>query len=183
MGHLLEKFHYCPICGSERFSVKNSKSKICRQCGFQYYLNVAAAVAGFIVSDKGELLLCRRAKEPQKGTLDLAGGFVDINETAENALAREIKEELNLECKSLKYLFSVPNEYLYSDFTVRTLDLFFLVEIADFSKLKCEDDVLDAFFIPFDKINIDEIGLKSIKIAVERFLKENSPQITQINTN
>jgi ADP-ribose pyrophosphatase YjhB (NUDIX family) len=170
MQHPLKKFQYCPICGSGHFEEKNDRSKICRQCGFHYYLNAVAAVAGFIVSDNGELLLCRRAKEPHKGTFDLPGGFVDIAETAEDALKREIKEELNLDTASLRFLFSVPNEYLYSDFVVRTLDLFFMVEIKDFSALKCQDDVADAVFVPFEKINIEEIGLKSIKIAVERFL-------------
>jgi mutator protein MutT len=148
---------------------RNDKSKICRQCGFHYYLNAVAAVAGFIVNANGELLLCKRAKKPQKGTFDLPGGFVDVGETAEEAVKREIKEELNLVPKSLKFLFSVPNEYLYSDFVVRTLDLFFLLEIDDFSVIKCKDDVSDYVFLPLNEIDIDKIGLKSIKIAVEKF--------------
>ncbi|MDR2685007.1 MAG: NUDIX domain-containing protein [Prevotellaceae bacterium] len=171
MTHPLQKFRYCPVCGSDCFEEQNDRSKRCRQCGFHYYLNAVAAVAGFIVSENGGLLLCRRAQEPHKGTFDLTGGFVDIAETAENAMKREIREELNLEVEMMKFLFSVPNEYLYSDFVVRTLDLFFLVKIKDFSTLKCSDDVSDAVFVPFKDIKIEEIGLKSIKIAVEKFLK------------
>ena len=39
-----------------------------------------------ILNEKNELLVCRRAEEPAKGTLDLTGGFVDLGETAEEAI-------------------------------------------------------------------------------------------------
>jgi MutT/NUDIX family protein len=168
--HPLDKFKYCPICGADNFTENDDKSKKCHKCGFRYYLNAVSAVAGFIVDDNNRLLLCRRAKEPLKGTLDLPGGFVDIGETAEDAIRREVKEELNLHTDSIRYLFSIPNEYLYSGFNVRTLDMFFMIKISDMSTLTAKDDVAQAMFIPFDQININSIGLKSIKIAVEKFL-------------
>ena len=168
--HPLDKFKYCPVCGADNFTENDDKSKKCHKCGFRYYLNAVSAVAGFIVDDNNRLLLCRRAKEPLKGTLDLPGGFVDIGETAEDAIRREVKEELNLHPDSIRYLFSIPNEYLYSGFNVRTLDMFFMIKISDLSILTAKDDVAQAMFIPFDQININSIGLKSIKIAVEKFL-------------
>jgi len=170
MEHPLKKFRYCPICGSEKFIEHNDHSKLCRQCGFHYYLNAVAAVAGFVVNEKNELLLCRRAHEPQKGMFDLPGGFVDINETAEDAIKREVLEELNLEADSISYLFSVPNKYLYSDFTVRTLDMFFKIEVKNLKNIKCDDDVSEAEFIPLNKIDIEKIGFESIKIAVKKFI-------------
>ena len=36
MKHPLDKFRYCPVCGSERFEVNNVKSKKCQACGFTY---------------------------------------------------------------------------------------------------------------------------------------------------
>ena len=172
--HPLSLFKFCPRCGSERFVEHNTKAKVCRQCGFQYYHNSSAAVAGFIISSNGqELLLCTRAKNPYKATLDLTGGFVDNEETAEEAICREIKEELNLDVTKATYLFSLPNTYPYSDFTVHTLDLFFLVEIANIENLKCADDVSDAQFISFKNIDINAIGLSSVKKAVNKFLMEH----------
>ena len=105
MSHPLEVFKFCPKCGSENFEINNALSRHCSDCGFTYYQNPRASTAGFILNSKGELLVVRRAKEPQKGTLDLPGGFVDNEETAEEGMIREIKEETGLEIKEVKYLF------------------------------------------------------------------------------
>ena len=74
--HPLELFKYCPKCGSSHFVVNNEKSKRCADCGFVYYFNSSAATVAFILNERNELLVCRRGKEPKKGTLDLSGGFI-----------------------------------------------------------------------------------------------------------
>ena len=99
MGHPLEKFKFCPVCGSSHFEVNNFKSKKCQDCGFTYYANPCSATAAFIVNDKQEMLVVRRAKEPAKGTLDLPGGFVDMGETVEQGMRREIMEETGLDTR------------------------------------------------------------------------------------
>ena len=81
--HPLELFKFCPVCGSPHFEIHNEKSKKCADCGFVYYFNSSAATVAFILNGKGELLVCRRGKEPAKGTLDLSGGFIDMFETGE----------------------------------------------------------------------------------------------------
>ena len=80
MEHPLDQFLYCPKCGSSHFEINNEKSKKCADCGFVYYFNPSAATVALILNEKNELLVCRRAKEPAKGTLDLPGGFIDMNE-------------------------------------------------------------------------------------------------------
>ena len=78
MEHPLSQFRYCPKCGSEHFEIHNEKSKQCKDCGFVYYFNSSAATVALILNGRNELLVCRRAKEPAKGTLDLPGGFIYI---------------------------------------------------------------------------------------------------------
>ena len=94
--HPLELFKYCPKCGSSHFVVNNEKSKRCADCGFVYYFNSSAATVAFILNERNELLVCRRGKEPKKGTLDLSGGFIDMYETGEEGVAREVLEETGL---------------------------------------------------------------------------------------
>ena len=90
MSHVLDKFKFCPVCGSQHFEINNFKSKKCKDCGFTYYLNPSSATVAFILNEKEELLVVRRKNEPAKGTLDLPGGFVDMDETGEEGVAREV---------------------------------------------------------------------------------------------
>lgn len=172
MEHPLSQFHYCPKCGSPRFDVHNEKSKQCAGCGFVYYFNPSSATVALILNDKNELLVCRRAKEPAKGTLDLPGGFVDMNETGEEGVVREVREETGLIVKEASYLFSLPNIYVYSGFPVHTLDMFFLCKVDDTAHFKAMDDVSDTFFLPLSEIDPEEFGLGSIKKGLKRFLQE-----------
>lgn len=171
--HPLDLFKYCPKCGSAAFGENDEKSKRCADCGFVYYFNASSATVALILNERGELLVGRRAKEPKKGTLDLPGGFVDCFETGEEGVAREVLEETGLEVVDAKYLFSLPNTYLYSGFLVHTLDQFFRCRVKDDSRLGAMDDVADAFWVPLQEVNPEEFGLDSVREGVKRFLKEN----------
>lgn len=159
-------FHFCPHCGSAKFVFNNEKSKKCDQCGFVFYMNASAAVAAFIITDDGKLLVCKRAKEPAKGTFDLPGGFVDNNETVEEAVKRELKEELSAVVVHLNYLFSIPNTYLYSGLSIPTMDLFFECKLENYKELKAADDVAGFEFIPVNELNPPDFGLDSIQKAI-----------------
>ena len=168
-GHPLIKFTHCPVCGSEAFVVNNVKSKRCSHCGFVYYANPSSATAAFIVRG-GSLLVARRAKDPARGTLDLPGGFVDMDETAEEGMRREIREETGLEVSRLQYLFSLPNLYDYSGMTIHTLDMFYRVDIADDAVPVAADDAAELLWVPLSEVRPELFGLHSVSRAVARFL-------------
>lgn len=163
-------FSYCPVCGSANFKSEKVKCMHCSECGFVMYVNPSAAVAAFIVNKQGELLICIRGNDPEKGTYDLPGGFVDDNESAEQAIKRELQEELGMIVDEGKYLFSIPNDYLFSGWTLPTLDIFFLFEAAEDFIPVAADDVVNCFFMPLDKISIEKFGFKSMRQAVASFL-------------
>ncbi len=170
--HPLEPFKFCPKCGSIHFEINNIKSKKCNDCGFVYYFNSSAAVAIFLVDQQERLMVARRAHEPAKGTLDLPGGFVDMYETAEEAVVREVKEETGLSLNKVEYLFSVPNIYTYSNFDVHTLDLFFEAGIHNGNQHHAADDVSEILFLKKEEINPEDFGLDSIKKAISRWLRK-----------
>ncbi len=170
--HPLYQFKYCPKCGSPHFEENNFKSKKCSDCSFVYYFNSSASTAAFITDASGRLLVARRAKEPAKGTLDLPGGFVDMYETAEKAIIREVIEETGMELDGFKYLFSLPNTYVYSGFEVHTVDLFFTVPTTwSASDISPADDVSELMFLDKNEINPADFGLTSIRKAIEIWLK------------
>ena len=91
-------------------------------------------------------------------------------ETGEEGVKREVKEETGLEVVQATYLFSLPNTYLYSGFLVHTLDLFFLCQVADDTRLEAMDDVADSFWLPLDQIDPEQFGLDSVRAGIRRFL-------------
>jgi ADP-ribose pyrophosphatase YjhB (NUDIX family) len=170
--HPLALFRYCPVCGSSKFIAKQENAKICENCGFNYYINPSAAVAAFILNKEGELLVGRRAHDPAKGTLDLPGGFVALEETGEEAVKREIKEELNLTVTKAEMIFTIPNRYRWSGMTIPTLDLFYQCKVENLDELKPLDDVVETFFIKLDYIHPEDFGLASIREAVSLYQEE-----------
>ena len=171
MEHPLHLFAYCPRCGSGRFDIHDFKSKKCCDCGFVLYFNAIAATVAVIFNSRNELLVARRAKEPVKGTLDLPGGFVDSFETGEEGVVREVKEETGLEVSECKYLFSLPNKYIYSGFEEHTLDFFFLCRVTDDSSLFADDDVSQLSWVALEEIKPEEFGLQSIRKGVEKIVE------------
>lgn len=167
---ILEKFGYCPECGGSHFERNSEKSLKCGNCGFEYFMNAAAAVVALIANSRGELLVERRRLEPAKGTLDLPGGFADVQETAEEALAREVREETGLEVTEARYLFSGPNVYRYSGIDVYTLDLFFACKVKDDAELTAGDDAAECFWTAPGDINTGLFGLRSVRHGLQRYL-------------
>ena len=163
---------HCPYCGSTDLNWMNGTHQMsCKQCNGIFYINAAAAVVAIIRNAEGEFLFTRRKNDPCAGTLDFPGGFVDLGERAENALKREIKEELNLDISDIQFFMSMPNRYLFGGIVYFTLDLVFFCNYDNLSELKADDDISEYSFIPINKVDINDVGLESIKIIVNK-LKE-----------
>lgn len=169
--HPLEKFRFCPLCGSHRFVENNVKSKRCQDCGFVYYFNPSASTVAVIVNDRDELLVVRRAKEPALGTLDLPGGFCDCYETSEQGVAREVKEETGLCVEHTEFLFTIPNIYPYGGLDIHTIDQFFLCRVADTAVAVADDDAAELMWLPWAEVRPELFGLKSISQGVRRLLQ------------
>jgi len=162
---------FCPKCGSRTFGSADGHCLKCSDCGFIMFINSSAAVAALIKNERGQLLLTVRGIEPGYGMLDLPGGFVNPGESAESAVKRELKEELGIEVKSLEYLFSAPNEYIYKGLSVFTLDMAFRVVPETVDGLKAMDDIKGFNFYSEEEINFEKIPAPSINYFVRQFFK------------
>ena len=106
-----------------------------------------------------------------------------MDETGEEGVSREVKEETGLDVIEVNYQFSFPNLYLYSDFMVHTLDMFYEVKVKDVTHVEAMDDAEESYWIPFSKLNPDEFGFGSIRKGLAKFIakqnwrkNENTPQ-------
>lgn len=166
-------FGFCPRCGSDGLRTGDGRSFVCGECGFEYFINAAAAVVALIEDDRGRLLMTRRGREPKVGTLDLPGGFVDVRETAEQALIREVREELNIQITDFSYFGSFPNTYPFGGITYFTLDLAFVCTVSDLAPVRAGDDAEACLFVPRHEIRTEEIGLDSIRAIVRQYLSSS----------
>ena len=135
MGSLSSPFRFCPHCGVPGGEWRDGHEFRCPACGFRFFQNVAAA-CGVLIEHQGRFLFLERAKEPSRGLLGLAGGFVDPGEGVEQALAREVAEEIGGTVGPMTFLASFPNLYLFAGVTYTTCDLYFR------ASLTCDPDSL-----------------------------------------
>ena len=110
------------------------------------YKTRSFAVDGLIVKNQ-KILLIKRKGEPFHNYWALPGGHLDLNETAEEGVAREIKEETNLTVTSLK-LFGIysdpkrdPRQIVSAIYLVKTR-----------GTPKAGDDAADFKWFPLSKL-------------------------------
>lgn len=163
---------YCPKCGKPSLIWDGEKKWTCSNCDYVLFHNVAGAVA-VIIKYGNEILFTRRNQDPKKGKLDLAGGFVDPKESAEETCVRELFEEMKIkvDISELKYLASLPNTYEYKNILYNTIDLFYEYEVSEKLELDLElSEISETVWIKKTEINIEDIAFDSQKIFFKNYI-------------
>jgi len=137
-------------------------------CHLHYFFNPALSAGVFIFNKNSKALFVRRSNEPAKGKLGLPGGFVDMDETIEDALRREIREEVNLEVGCLNYLGSWPNHYLYREVTYIVTDLYFWTNVLDIEKIAALDGVSGYVWKDLRDVNEDDLAFPPLIKALKK---------------
>ena len=88
---------------------------------------------------------------------------MDAEECAEDAVKREIHEELGITVTTMQFLGSFPNEYVYKGISYFTCDLAFVCTVPDLSHLKPSDDVSEAILLHPNDIDYDALSFPSIR--------------------
>ena len=167
------QFKFCPRCASPEIEVYMKNAIKCNACGYVYFHNTAAAVAGIIeIGEK--VLLVKRAHEPQKGFFDLPGGFVDYKESIDTALVREVKEECNLDIVDLRYFGSFGNSYHYCGVEYFTADTFFLCRPMNAEKLALSKENSGSVITDIASVDMNTMAFESIRAALEKYKRTKS---------
>ncbi len=136
------------------------------------YPRPALTVDAVVIRKNGsrsEVLLIRRKHYPFEGMWALPGGFVDMEETCEEAIVRELKEETNLRMTDLQQMHTFSA--LGRDPRGRTVSVTFygVAQLSD-SKVKGGDDAMDAQW--FDVEKLPELAFdhhEAIDMAMARY--------------
>ena len=146
MGYL----EFCSNCGEKNiFSIIEGQNRFhCEFCKKIHYEN-PKPTATLICIFKNKLLLVKRAVEPAKGLWGLPGGFMELNETLNEAAARELKEETNLQ-GTVKQVLSTCSHYgtIFGDILLIGVEM----EVLDFSSMQAGDDAEEVAFFSMDNL-------------------------------
>ena len=89
----------------------NAVRPVCADCGFVQFHDPKVAVIALVVNH-GRVLLAQRAVDPAKGKWSLPGGYMDADEMPQQALQRELREEVGLDVQitALLDIYPMDNE-------------------------------------------------------------------------
>lgn len=148
----MESLYHCWSCGG---LVRGIAPTRCNACGVYHWPNWKIAAGAVILSERREMLLVRRRKEPRPGQWDLPGGFVDAREAPDTALRRELWEELGCHVTATRLLCAVTDKYLHaSNPTIAgVVVLYFTASTDPASNLRPDGVEVDAAqFHPIDNL-------------------------------
>ena len=97
---------FCGRCAQPTLLVPGERARRCSVCRTPFYPRISPAIIVLITRGE-EMLLARNASFPDAFFSTLAG-FVDVGESLEQTVAREVREEVGLEIQNLRYFGSQP---------------------------------------------------------------------------
>ncbi|MFB6241899.1 MAG: NUDIX domain-containing protein [Candidatus Nanosalina sp.] len=153
---------HCPYCGSE-LGMKREEGRerlYCSSCDRIIWRN-AEPVAGVAVKKGEEVLLVKRGIEPGKGKWSLPAGFLELEETAEEAAVRELEEETDLSAEKgdLEFLDTLNIERFPEQ---RLLAVVFLLDAEEAEgEVSPGSDAVDAGFWNLEDFEDSEEELRS----------------------
>jgi len=160
---------YCGRCGVKTQGRPNERAKECPQCGLLTYPRISPAII-VLVENEDCLLLARSHRHPSSMYSVLAG-FVEPGETLESAVAREIKEEVGIEVKDIRYFGSQPWPFPNS------LMIAFICQFAGGDIKLEEDEIAEAGWYRFDKLPQVPPEISIARQLINWFVAKHEPPL------
>ena len=171
--------NFCSQCG-KAVELKipkgdNRQRHVCDHCNTIHYQN-PNIVTGCLPVWEDKVLLCKRAIEPRHGFWTLPAGFMENDETLEQAATRESVEEANanLEITSLYTVISLPHvNQIYMLYLARLLDLDFSPGIES----------LEVKLFSEDQIPWDNLAFRTIDFTLKRYFEDRKNSHFPVHTS
>ena len=157
----LEDAGFCPRCGAAA-DVRYPRSLHCASCGYVAFFNPKPVGCALAREPDGRVWLARRGFEPGRGRWSMPGGFVDLGETVEAAIVRELAEELCVAAR-VRELVGV-----YSRADERVVVIVYAAELAGPPQATAEAPAVQAFAV--DEIPWDELAFWTDAAALRDLL-------------
>jgi NAD+ diphosphatase len=103
---------FCGRCGVPLKTSQTERAKECPQCGLLHFPRLAPAI--IVLVERGNELLLARSRHFMPGMYSVLAGFVEPGESLEEAVVREVREEVGISVKDIKYFGSQPWPFPHS---------------------------------------------------------------------
>lgn len=165
----MQRINYCPKCASKLDTklIEGIARKACSSpdCGFIYWNNPLPVVAA-LIEYQGQIILARNTKWP-RGIFSLVTGFLERKETPEQAVIREVKEELGLDSEVMSFVghypFSEMNQIILA-FSVRAT-----------GELKRNDEIAETKLVSVEALRAYDFGPLYITSAIAKAWLDKTP--------
>ncbi len=146
LAEFYRSHHFCGYCGRKMVHSKTELACLCPQCKERYYPQIAPCV--IVAIRRGEEILLAQHQRHRGNMYTVLAGFVEVGETLEQAVAREVMEESNIHIKNLRYISSQPWPFPHS------LMMAFMAEYADGELRHDPKELRDAGWFRYDQLPI-----------------------------
>jgi NAD+ diphosphatase len=103
---------FCGQCGAETRMSRIERAKICDRCGLITYPRTSPAI--IVLIRNGDTILLARSPRFPPDLFSIIAGFVEPGETLEEAVHREVKEEVGIRITNIRYIGSEPWPFPHS---------------------------------------------------------------------
>lgn len=104
--HWDKSHQFCGYCGQSTVIKDQRFQRYCASCQIGFFPRISPSI--IVLIHKADQILMAKARHYPPGVYGLVAGFVEVGETVEAAVHREIKEEVGLEVKNIQYVGSQP---------------------------------------------------------------------------
>ncbi len=140
-----DKTHqFCSRCATPLVLDSQEKAKQCPSCQLRFYPRISPAI--IVCIQRGNQILLSRSPHHTKGMYTVQAGFIEAGESAEEAVHREVREEVGLKLKNVRYFGSQAWAFPHS------LMLAFIAEYASGELTVNKDELEDAYWCDADKL-------------------------------
>jgi NAD+ diphosphatase len=104
--------HFCGRCGAILKTSQTERAKECPKCGLLHFPRLAPAI--IVLVERGNELLLARSRHFMPGMYSVLAGFVEPGESLEEAVVREVREEVGISVKNIEYFGNQPWPFPHS---------------------------------------------------------------------
>ena len=114
---------FCGCCGTKMEASHKERAMVCPACGQTEYPKISPAIIVAVIDREKKKLLMSRYAHGSYRRYALIAGFVEVGETFEDCVRREVMEEVGLKVKNIRYYKSQPWAFSDTEMVGFTADL------------------------------------------------------------